>query len=293
MPVDEDQRKDVMTFWNNRANLGLAAGSKDLIAKQLEMTAIAGYVRDGMRILDAGCGNGVTAIEIARDHDAEILGLDYAPKMIEAAQRSARKETLRGTVTFKVGDIRNLPDDLGLFDLVYTERVLINLPDWSAQQDTLRELARLLNAGARYVMCENSQNGLDQINRLRQQIGLPQITTPWHNRYLVDEEVESLVMDDLKLEEKQAFSSTYYFLSRIVNAWMAQQERREPAYDAPVNRLALKLPAVGDTAQVKIWVWRKTRCNRFGCRILDTPSGCKGQVSDWIRDPQWEASRGL
>ena len=256
--VDEDQMKDVMTFWNDRANLGPAAGSKDLIAKQLELKAIAAYVRDGMRILDAGCGNGVTAIEIARDHDVEILGLDYASKMIEAAQNSARKEALKGTVTFRVGDIRDLPDDLGLFDLVYTERVLINLPDWPAQQDTLRKLAHVLNVGATYVMCENSQNGLDQINHLRQQIGLPQITAPWHNRYLVDEEVESLVMDDLKLEETQPFSSTYYFLSRVVNAWMAQQEGREPAYDAPVNRLALKLPAVGDTAQVKIWVWRKT-----------------------------------
>ena len=59
------------------------------------------------------------------------------------------------------------------------------------------------------------------------------------------------------LEEVRFISSTYAFLSRVVNAWLAKKEGEEPSYDAPVNKLALELPAFGGIGQTKIWVWRK------------------------------------
>jgi len=254
---DGTRIEQVRAYWDSRATLGPAAGSNDLPLKQLEIRAIAGHMRDGMRILDAGCGNGATATEIARRHAVDVLGLDYAPQMIEAAQAQAGSESLKGAVAFAVGDVCSLPDDLGSFDAVYTERVLINLPDWPTQAEAVRAIARLVKPGGIYVMCESSRNGLDEINRLRQQVDLPPISPPWHNRYLVDEEVESLETEGLRLESKDAFSSTYYFLSRVVNAWLAREAGEDPAYDAPVNRLAFRLPAFGNTAQTKIWVWRK------------------------------------
>ena len=55
--------QDVCAFWNGRAELGQLAGTRDVIAKQIEVDAISTYVRDGMRILEVGCGNGITAIE--------------------------------------------------------------------------------------------------------------------------------------------------------------------------------------------------------------------------------------
>jgi cyclopropane fatty-acyl-phospholipid synthase-like methyltransferase len=57
-----ESTQDVCAFWNSRAGLGQWAGSRDVIAKQLEVEAIATYVRDGMRVLEVGCGNGITAI---------------------------------------------------------------------------------------------------------------------------------------------------------------------------------------------------------------------------------------
>lgn len=259
MTAVDQRNQEVLEFWNNRAALGATAGSNDLIAKQLEVRAISSHVQDGMRVLDAGCGNGVTAIEIAKTHDVEVLGLDYAQEMVEAARAAAQAESLKGRVHFREGDISDLPGDLGSFDFIYTERLLINLPDWVTQQAAIARLAELLRAGARYVMCENSQTGLDAINELRRRVGLSDITPPWHNRYLDDREVEELELDALRLEEVQPFSATHYLLSRVINAALAKQEGVEPAYDSPVNQLALRLPAIGDTAQVKIWVWRKVQ----------------------------------
>ena len=72
---------DIHSHWNRRAKLGNAAGTNDLVLKRLEINAISSHVRDGMRILDAGCGNGVTAIEIAEKYDVHIEGFDFAEEM--------------------------------------------------------------------------------------------------------------------------------------------------------------------------------------------------------------------
>ena len=53
------------------------------------------------------------------------------------------------------------------------------------------------------------------------------------------------------------YSSTYYFLSRVVNAAVAAEAGEDPDYDSFINRLALKLPPMGDMGQGKIWLWRR------------------------------------
>ncbi len=155
-----------------------------------------------------------------------------------------------------MADIRELEngDD---YDLIYTERVLINLPDWEAQRKSITTITNLLRPGGAYVMCETSQDGLIALNELRERIGLPRITPPWHNRYLRDSEIEQLSIPGVVLEGIRYYSSTYYFLSRIVNAWLAAREGKEPDYEAPVNQLALSLPSIGEMGQGRIWLWRR------------------------------------
>ena len=209
---------NVRAFWNSRAGLGQWAGTRDVIAKQIELAAIAGYVRDGMRILEVGCGNGITAIELARRRNVAILAIDYAAEMINAAKALRGDQQLTGSVRFQVGDVQSLAGFGEKFDLIYTERVLINLPDWPAQKKAIGDIAELLTEGGIYVMCENSQDGLDDLNALRARVDLPAIVAPWHNRYLHDRELEEINVPGLSLVAIDYFSSTYYFLSRIVNA---------------------------------------------------------------------------
>jgi len=254
--------EEIREFWNVRAGLGVWAGTRDVIAKQLEIEAIAAHICDGMRVLDVGCGNGITAIEIARRYRVDLLGIDFADEMISRARDLAANVELKGSVEFQIGDVRSLPRTLGRFQIIYTERTLINLPDWSTQRQAIMDITRLLEVGGLYAMCENSQDGLDAINALRQRIGLPPITPPWHNRYFREAELRELAIDDVTLEGVEHYSSTYYFLSRVVNAWLAAQEGKEPDYESPVNRLALRLPAIGELSQGRIWLWRKLRERR-------------------------------
>ena len=257
MPAALEDPKDVRAFWNSRAGLGKWAGTRDVTAKQLEIEAIAGYVRDGMRVLDFGCGNGITAIELARRYEVDVTGVDFAEQMVAAASELAQAQELKGRVGFQIGQVEN-PTPMGKFDLIYTERVLINLSDWPAQRQALRSILDLLADAGLYVMCENSQDGLDKINLLREQLNLPAITPPWHNRYLRDEELREFTHPGVNLEGMNFYSSTYYFLSRVVNAWLAAHEGKEPEYEAPINQLCLRLPPVGDLGQGRIWLWRKT-----------------------------------
>ena len=248
---------DVLEFWNHRAGLGQWAGTNDITAKRLEMETLAKFVREGMRIIDVGCGNGITAMEIARRFDVEITGLDFSPEMIAAAKSLAAPQTFRGKVTFAVAKVPGLTDTAAGCDLVYTERTLINLPTWSEQEQAIREIGELVRPGGCFLMCENSQDGLDELNALRQRIGLPRIQPPWHNRYLRDREIESGSFGSLALEHIEYYSSTYYLFSRIVNAWLAQREGVDPAYDSPINELALQLPSIGKLGQGRLWIWRR------------------------------------
>ena len=262
MKVNNDKFEKVREFWNNRAGLGKWAGSKDIIAKQLEMDAIASYINDGMNILEIGCGNGITAIEIARRFNVTITAFDYANEMIDSAKRIATATSCKGKVSFEFGDVLSMPNFKNKFDLIYTERVLINLPDWESQSKAITDILTLVADGGAYVMCENSQDGLEQINLLRKNAHLEAIEAPWHNCYFNDRDIEHLNIPDVTLETVNDYSATYYFLSRVVNAWLAAKDGKEVKYDSDINQLALQLPSIGNCGQGRIWLWRKQSINK-------------------------------
>jgi len=66
----------------------------------------------GARVLDAGCGTGALATELA-ERGAEVLAVDISPSLIEIAQQRL-PEQLQNAVTFKSGDLRD--EAFGQFD---------------------------------------------------------------------------------------------------------------------------------------------------------------------------------
>jgi len=75
------------------------------------------------RVLDVGTGTGIAARGLARRFpDAEIVGLDLSPAMIEEARRLLPAE-LEPRIRFEVADASALPFGAGEFDLV----VLLNM----------------------------------------------------------------------------------------------------------------------------------------------------------------------
>ena len=61
-------------------------------------------IREGMRVLDVGCGVGGPAREIAKFTGANIVGLNNNDYQIERATRYAAKEGLSNQLSFTKGD---------------------------------------------------------------------------------------------------------------------------------------------------------------------------------------------
>ena len=86
----------------------------------------------GARILDAGCGTGALAFELAA-RGADVIGVDISPQLIEIAQKRTPPQ-LAGSVTFQAGDM--LDPALGLFDHIVAMDSMI----YYAEDDIIRIL---------------------------------------------------------------------------------------------------------------------------------------------------------
>ena len=76
-------------------------------------------------ILDAGCGTGTLAVELARRR-ATVVAIELSPTLVSLARERVREQAVLGTVEFRVGDM--LDPALGAFDHVVAMDSLIHYP---------------------------------------------------------------------------------------------------------------------------------------------------------------------
>jgi SAM-dependent methyltransferase len=114
---------------------------RDAVSPPLE-AAVARLDATPSRILDLGTGTGVAARFLAKRYpDAQVVGVDLAPAMVEEARRLLPAE-VRDRVRFEVGDAAALAFGDGTFDLV----VLLNMIPF------FDELARVTAPGGAVVL---------------------------------------------------------------------------------------------------------------------------------------------
>lgn len=105
-------------------------------------------VKPPVRVLDLGCGDGTTAVPLAK-LGAEVVGIDIAKNLVEAGNNRAAAEGL-SRLKFQEGDACNLHGvGDGSFDLTLSVFGAMFAPK---PHDVAREMVRVTRPGGRVVM---------------------------------------------------------------------------------------------------------------------------------------------
>jgi SAM-dependent methyltransferase len=105
-------------------------------------------IRNGLKVLDLGCGDGTTALPEAK-LGADVLGVDIARNLVEAGNRRAHEHGLTN-LRFQEGDATNLSELKDkTFDLVVSIFGAMFAPK---PFDVAEEMVRVTRSGGRIVM---------------------------------------------------------------------------------------------------------------------------------------------
>jgi len=117
------------------------AGPDSLLRYVAEMALPAGAV-----VVDAGCGEGEHAVELATRFGFQVTGVDPVPRCVQTARLNAPPGC---PVTFAAGTAEQLPLPSGSADLVWSRDVLSLVEDVAG---AYREFRRVLKPGGRALI---------------------------------------------------------------------------------------------------------------------------------------------
>lgn len=164
---NQDYQERVDSYFDSRSSAWeeiYSARNVQGVIHQTRMAVVLRWIDNlalpkGSRILEVGCGAGVTTVELAR-RGYVVDAVDSSEAMVERARRNAIESEVDGRVRVFRGNANSLPFENNLFDLVLAMGVI----PWLELPDTpVREMARVLRPDG-YVIF-NSDN-LMRLNHL-------------------------------------------------------------------------------------------------------------------------------
>ena len=199
--MDLDNIKRHWVEWA-KAGVGLRATTKTGTIKSLEIAALVHAIRrSGMQdrrrsVLEAGCGNGQNCVALAREFVTfNFVGFDYIDAMVQSARLLAESNGVTDRLRFVVGDMLDLAkcDLADSYDVVFTDRAIINLNTEERQLQVIGALAARVASGGLLLLLENFVETYERQNDCRELLGLPRRMPAEFNRFLASERVESFV----------------------------------------------------------------------------------------------------
>jgi ubiquinone/menaquinone biosynthesis C-methylase UbiE len=164
---DKQNKKEEITFWDKESEKGKylkfekKVYSAFRVAEYVEMInkCIGRYnVNLGAKVLDIGCGSGVSTIVWDKmGYDA--IGIDLSSGLISQAQQLAKEEN--SSARFKIGDVSKMDYDDNYFDVCFMAGLLHHFPNYDP---VLTEIFRVLKSGG--IMISVEPNLLNMAYRL-------------------------------------------------------------------------------------------------------------------------------
>ncbi|CRG88673.1 sterol 24-C-methyltransferase [Talaromyces islandicus] len=108
-------------------------------------------LKEGMKVLDVGCGVGGPAREIVKFSGVNVVGFNNNDYQIERATRYAQREGLADKLTFQKGDFMQMPFPDNSFDAVYAIEATVHAPKL---EGVYSEIRRVLKPGGIFGVYE-------------------------------------------------------------------------------------------------------------------------------------------
>lgn len=256
----------IKTYWEEKAEEYIAdprATTNEYWLRELEVKEITRAIKNIKRkktILDVGCGDGYSTIKIWKKFpQSNIIGIDYSQKMIRNANLFLRKEKIDSPhIQFLVYDLLDLENFGKKFDLVISDRCLINLPTREMQKRAVSKIAAVLNDKGHYIMVENFIEGHKNMNKLRKKLGLPPIPVRWHNLFFNENFLYNAISRHFNIITTRNIGSLFYLITKVVYSKLCQLEKKEPDYNHPIYSIAVELEeTAGNFGPLRLLVLQK------------------------------------
>jgi len=253
-------KKEIKQYYKEQAQkFGIDGRStiSDINTRNLEINALLKYIKGNKKVLEVGCGNGYTARVMIQKKKINLTAIDFSEDLIKVAKKQPLNN-IKGKVHFNVGDTTKLDFPKESFDVVFTERCLINLITRGNQKKALLEIHRVLKRGGIFIMLEDFTDGWKNMNEAREELGLKMIPQPAHNLFFDKEKLLRFTKNKFDFLKEDNFLSTYYFGSRIIYpALLKLATGKEPKYESLINSFFAEMPPYGNHSAIKIIVFKK------------------------------------
>lgn len=246
------EEKQNLNHWENWADLygaQLLATTKCQTIKSLELDGLIRAIQranspQSPNILEIGCGNGANLVGIRQAFpSANLFGMDFSPSMISNAESlfSANNLTNLNKPSLSVMDARTFSvpccfedKTVDRFDIIFTDRMLINLASADEQLGVMREIMKGLSDGGKFLMLENSAQNHVRLNRVRSAFGLPERSIPEFNVFIDESTVIDTFKKDARLESREDISSLHDLILYAVDP--STRSDQEVQYDSSLMK---------------------------------------------------------
>lgn len=146
-------------FWMNKRNLSMHYGywekntknrNEALLNENKYVEKLLDIQKDDI-VLDAGCGVGGTAIEIAEKYSVKVVGIGLVEKQNEAAKKNSTSRDVNELVSFEIGDFNKTRFEGQSFTKIYAIESTCHSEN---KEEFIKEAMRLLKPGGKLVVCD-------------------------------------------------------------------------------------------------------------------------------------------
>lgn len=220
---------------------------------ELEMDIVSRHLLPTDVLADVGCGNGTATIRYAPQVRTAV-GFERSDRLRQTAIDAAKAAAVPN-LTFKSADILSLRMPEPEFDVVVSQRMLINLASWEEQQQGIRNLHSILKVGGRAILVENTNDAFAAMNDVRVKLGLSPVPQHWHNRFFDYQQFMDFAQGGFQVLRTFDFG-LYYLLTRVYTQLFASFEgwgvnaKKDPIFERADHAARLLFDEMHDRVKI-------------------------------------------